>query len=181
MKTIGKNRIDYDEVKHAVFNTKLMKDQIIIPKSHKLYKEIQWTGDLFSNRQYASDTDKAIALQEQYVSEKIEWNKKRYKDVILFKDTNIYESPQTIKNLTKEFNKDEYSMSDMTLTVHFFPLRGQFYVQQWVDKRDMNKKEIESIKNGETTELTLADMSNPQHEMVMDKYWHVHTDATWLT
>mgnify|MGYP001168203240 CR=1 FL=1 len=174
MKTIGKNRIDYDEVKHAVFNTKLMKDQIIIPKSHRLYKEIQWTGDLFSNRQYASDTDKAIALQEQYVSEKIEWNKKRYKDVILFKDTNIYESPQTIKNLTKEFNKDEYSMSDMTLTVHFFPLRGQFYVQQWVDKRDMNKKEIESIKNGETTELTLADMSNPQHEMVMDKYWHVH-------
>ena len=113
MKTIGKSRIDYDEVKHAVF---IKADERSNQCNFTDYTKRLHGSYLFSNRQYASDTDKAIALQEQYVSEKIEWNKKRYKDVILFKDTNIYESP-FIKNLTKEFNKDEYFMFDMTLTV----------------------------------------------------------------
>ncbi len=170
-------KFDYGDIKWKIERATIAKKDVIIPPTHELYKEIEFAGDLFSDRQYAADTNKFLQIQEQYVSEWVSKQRPKYEKVHYLGDTPLYDATNIIKNLTKDFDKGTYKNADLQLTVHYDPRRGEFYSQKWLDKKKASAKEIEAVRNGEVPELTLADMSNPQHEDMMNMYWQTTRDV----
>ena len=56
---------------------------------------------------------------------------------------------------------------------------GEFYMQKWLDKRKASAAEIEAVENGEVPELTLADMSNPQHQEMIQMHFGALRNAIY--
>ena len=52
-------------------------------------------------------------------------------------------------------------------------------MQKWLDKRKASAAEIEAVENGEVPELTLADMSNPQHQEMIQMHFGALRNAIY--
>ena len=170
---------DYRDIKWQIDNAQIMKDKVIIPTNHKLYKDIEFEGDLFSDRQYVANLDAFLKLQKQYVDEKIQYWSKRFEKVHYLGDTPVYDATNIVKHLTKDFDKKTYKDGDLQITVHYDYRRGEFYMQKWLDKRKASAAEIEAVENGEVPELTLADMSNPQHQEMIQMHFGALRNAIY--
>ena len=170
---------DYRDIKWQIDNAQIMKDKVIIPPNHKLYKDIEFEGDLFSDRQYVANVDQLQKLQMEYVEDKIAYWSKRFEKVHYLEDTPVYEATNIVKHLTKDFDKKTYKDADLQITVHYDWRRGEFYMQKWLDKRKASAAEIEAVENGEVPELTLADMSNPQHQEMIQMHFGALRNAIY--
>ena len=168
-----KGYFDYDDIKRLVSNVKLPRNQVIIPEKHKMFKDIEFTGDLFSDRQYVADMDKFLALQQQYVDEKAKYYNKKFKDCVVV-DTYPSDVKGLLKNLVQvhKHEADEMDPKDLNVIIMYRPMLGDFWVQKFKSKIEMSKKELDAIESGEIPELTLADMSNPQREMTHEMYYN---------
>ena len=164
---------DYDDIKHDIGNVKISRQNVIIPEKHKLFKEIEFDGDLFSDHQYVANMDSFLALQKQFVDEKAKYYDKKFKDC-----TVIDRHPSDVKGLLKnliqvyqhEIESEKLDPKDIHVVIQYQPLRGVFWVQKYKSKIEMSQKELDAIENGEIPELTLADMSNPQRELTNEMY-----------
>ena len=168
-----KGYFDYDDIKRLVSNVKLPRNQVIIPEKHKMFKDIEFTGDLFSDRQYVADMNKFLALQQQYVDEKAKYYNKKFKDCVVV-DTYPSDVKGLLKNLVQvhKHEADEMDPKDLNVIIMYRPMLGDFWVQKFKSKIEMSKKELDAIESGEIPELTLADMSNPQREMTNEMYYN---------
>lgn len=175
-----KGSFDYDHIKRLVSNVKLPRNQVIIPEKHKMFKDIEFTGDLFSDRQYVADMDKFLALQQQYVDEKAKYYNKKFKDCVVV-DTYPSDVKGLLKNLVQvhKHEADEMDPKDLNVIIMYRPMLGDFWVQKFKSKIEMSKKELDAIESGEIPELTLADMSNPQRELTHNLYYNYLRSEFW--
>ena len=173
---------DYDDIKHDIGNVRLSRKNVIIPEKHKLFKEIEFDGDLFSDRQYVANMDSFLALQKQFVDEKAKYYNKKFKDC-----TVIDRHPSDVKGLLKnliqvyqhEIESEKLDPKDIHVVLQYQPLKGVFWVQKYKSKVEMSKKELDAIENGEIPELTLADMSNPQITLTNEMYENTLRQHFW--
>jgi len=168
-------RYDYDNIKYSIGNVKISKSRVIIDPKHKLYKNIEFAGDLFDDGQYVANMDKFLALQQEYVDEKAKYYNKKFKDCTVI-DCHPSEVKGLIKNLVQvykyDIEKEEIDPKDINVVITYQPYKGNFWVQKYKSKIEMSKKELDAIESGEIPELTLADMSNPQREMTHEMYYN---------
>jgi len=165
-------RFDFDDIRWQVGNIKLPRNKVIIPEKHKYFKEIEFTGDLFSEAQYVADMDKFLKLQQQFVDEKAKYYNGKFKDCVVI-DTYPSDVKGLLKNLVQVYKTEADSMDakDLHVVITYRPMLGDFWVQKYKSKIEMSKKELDAIESGEIPELTLADMSNPQREMTHEMYY----------
>jgi ParB/RepB/Spo0J family partition protein len=168
-----KGSFDYDHIKRLVSRVKLPRSQVIIPEKHKMFKEIEFTGDLFSDRQYVADMDKFLALQQQYVDDKAKYYDKKFKGCVVV-DTYPSDVKGLLKNLVQvhAYEANEMDPKDLNVIMMYRPMLGDLWIQKFKSKIEMSKKELDAIESGEIPELTLADMSNPQRELTNEMYYN---------
>lgn len=171
---------NYNYIERMIGNIKVLREDVIIPKNHKLYKSIDFTGDLFSDNQYVADVPKLMELQKQYVDEKAKALDKKYKSCVVI-DSHPSEKQGMIKNLVPVYANElnDLDPKDIQVIISYMPERGDMWVQKYKSKIEMSKKELEAIENGEIPELTLADMSNPQRELTNSMYEDVLRQQFW--
>ena len=150
---------------------KVLRDDVVIPKSHKLYQEIQFIGDLFSDNQYVADVPKLMALQKQYVDDKAKAMAKMYKDCVVI-DSHPSEKQGLLKNLVRVSAEEakELDNKDIHVIIAYMPERGDLWIMKYKSKIEMSQKELDAIESGKIPELTLADMSNPQISLTNGMY-----------
>jgi ParB/RepB/Spo0J family partition protein len=167
-------------IERMIGNIKVLRDDVIIPKTHKLYKEIEFIGDLFSDNQYVADVTKMMTLQKQYVDDKAKAMAKLYKDCVVI-DCYPSEKQGLLKNLVQVSADEakELDNKDINVIISYMPERGDLWIMKYKSKVEMSKKELDAIENGEIPELTLADMSNPQREMTNTMYYNYLRDEFW--
>ena len=163
----------YDHIDRMIGNVKILRSDVVIPTSHKSYKEIEFTGDLFSDRQYVADVPKFMALQKQYVDDKAAYLNKKHKSCVVI-DTYPSEVKGLLKNLVQVYAEEAKEMDpkDLSIIITYRPEMGNLWIQKFKSKVEMSQKELDAIESGEIPELTLADMSNPQREMTNEMYYN---------
>ena len=166
-------RFDHGYIERLIGTKKIMMSDVIIPKNHKLYKDIEIAGDLFSDNQYVADVEKFLVVQQSYVDEKAKSFKKTHKDCVVI---DCY--PQDIKGLLKNLvqvsshEAKEMDPKDLNVIIQYRPIRGDLWIQKYKSKIEMSQKELDAIETGEIPELGLVDMSNPQREMTNEMYYN---------
>ena len=162
----------YDHIDRMIGNVKVLRSDVVIPTSHKSYKEIEFTGDLFSDRQYVADVPKFMALQKQYVDDKAAYLNKKHKSCVVI-DTYPSEVKGLLKNLVQVYAEEakELDPKDLSIIITYRPEMGNLWIQKFKSKVEMSQKELDAIESGEIPELTLADMSNPQRDMTNVMYY----------
>lgn len=167
-------RYDYDNIKYSIGNVKISKSRVIIDPKHRLYKNIEFAGDLFDDGQYVANMEKFLVTQQEYVDEKAKYYNKKFKDCTVI-DCHPSEVKGLIKNLIQVYESDikreDIDPKDINVVITYQPYKGNFWVQKYKSKIEMSKKELDAIESGEIPELTLADMSNPQREMTHTMYY----------
>mgnify|MGYP003645596370 CR=1 FL=1 len=165
-------RFDHGYIERLIGTKKIMMSDVIIPKNHKLYKDIEIAGDLFSENQYVADVEKFLVIQQSYVDEKAKNLKKTHKDCVVI---DCY--PQDIKGLLKNlvqvsaYEAKEIDPKDLNVIIQYRPIRGDLWIQKYKSKIEMSQKELDAINTGEIPELGLVDMSNPQRELTNGMYY----------
>ena len=165
-------RFNHNYIESMVGSKKIPVSDIIIPKSHKSYKDIETHGDLFSDNQYVDNIDKFLAIQQQYVDEKAKSLRKKYKDCVVI---DCY--PQDIKGLLKNLvqvhgeEAKEIDPKDLNIIIQYRPMRGDLWIQKYKSKIEMSQKELNAIETGEIPELKLVDMSTPQRDLTSLMYY----------
>ncbi len=164
-------RFNYDDIEDLVQEVKIISSKVIIPKAHKLYKTIEFTGDLFSEFQYVADMKKFLAIQLEYVEEKANSLRKKYKDCTVI-DCHPSEVKGLLKNLVQCYAHEEKDLDpkDINVVITYRPIRGDLWVMKYRSKVEMSKKELDAIASGDIPELGLVDMSNPQRDMTFVMY-----------
>ena len=164
-------RFNHNYVESLIGSIKVKQEDVIIPKTHKLYKEIEFVGDLFEDHQYVSDVPKLMELQKQYVDDKAKAFDKKYKSCVVI-DCHPSEKQGLMKNLVSVYADEakELDPKDISVIISYMPERGVLWIQRYKSKVEMSKKELDAIENGEIPELTLADMSNPQITLTNKMY-----------
>jgi len=164
-------RFNHNYVESLIGSIKVKQEDVIIPKTHKLYKEIEFVGDLFEDHQYVADVPKLMELQKQYVDDKAKAMAKLYKDCVVI-DCYPSEKQGLLKNLVQVYADEikELDNKDIHVIISYMPERGDLWIQKYKSKVEMSKKELDAIENGEIPELTLADMSNPQKTLTNEMY-----------
>ena len=164
-------RFNHNYVESLIGSIKVKQEDVIIPKAHKLYKEIEFVGDLFEDHQYVADVPKLMELQKQYVDDKAKAMAKLYKDCVVI-DCYPSEKQGLLKNLVQVYADEikELDNKDIHVIISYMPERGDLWIQKYKSKVEMSKKELDAIENGEIPELTLADMSNPQKTLTNEMY-----------
>ena len=164
-------RFNHNYVESLIGSIKVKQEDVIIPKAHKLYKEIEFVGDLFEDHQYVADVPKLMELQKQYVDDKAKAMAKLYKDCVVI-DCYPSEKQGLLKNLVQVYADEikELDNKDIHVIISYMPERGDLWIQKYKSKVEMSKKELDAIENGEIPELTLADMSNPQITLTNEMY-----------
>ena len=164
-------RFNHGYVESLIGSIKVKQEDVIIPKAHKLYKEIEFVGDLFEDHQYVADVPKLMELQKQYVDDKAKAFDKKYKSCVVI-DCHPSEKQGLMKNLVSVYADEakELDPKDISVIISYMPERGVLWIQRYKSKVEMSKKELDAIENGEIPELTLADMSNPQITLTNEMY-----------
>ena len=167
-------------IERMIGNIKVLRDDVIIPKTHKLYKEIEFVGDLFSDNQYVADVSKMMALQKQYVDDKAKAMAKLYKDCVVI-DCYPSEKQGLLKNLVQVSADEakELDNKDIHVIISYMPERGDMWIMKYKSKVEMSQKELDAIENGEIPELTLTDMSNPQISLTNKMYEDTLREHFW--
>ena len=172
----------YDHIDRMIGNVKVLRSDVVIPTSHKSYKEIEFTGDLFSDKQYVADVPKFMALQKQYVDDKAAYLNKKHKSCVVI-DTYPSEVKGLLKNLVQVWAEEAKEMDpkDLSIIITYRPEMGNLWIQKFKSKVEMSQKELDAIESGEIPELGLADMSNPQRELTHQMYYNYLRDEFWST
>tara|TARA_R100001463_G_scaffold24880_2_gene59240 strand:- start:5278 stop:6876 length:1599 start_codon:yes stop_codon:yes gene_type:complete len=173
---------DYDDLQRMIGQVRILRSEVIIPEKHKLFKSIDFDGDLFTDAQYVANMAQYMPLAVQFIEEKQKYYKKIYRECVVI-DT----YPQEVKGLLKnkdqvyehEIKSQELSRKDLDVVIMAIPIKGIFYVYKYRSKIDMSKKELAAIENGEIPDLTLADMSNPQLDLTNDMFYHYLRKELW--
>lgn len=162
---------NHNYIERMIGNIKVLREEVIIPKSHKLYKDIEFTGDLFSENQYVADVSKLMELQQKYVDDKAKAMDKKYGSCTVI-DCHPSEKQGLMKNLVQVYAEEakELDPKDISVIISYMPERGDLWIQKYKSKIEMSQKELDAIENGQIPELTLADMSNPQRELTHEMY-----------
>ena len=178
-KDCGKD-FNYNYIERMIGNIKVLREDVIIPKSHKLYKDIEFAGDLFSDNQYVVDVPKLMDLQKHYVNEKAKALDKKYKSCTVI-DCHPSEKQGLMKNLVKVYADEakELDPKDISVIISYMPERGDLWIQKFKSKIEMSQKELNAIENGDIPELTLTDMSNPQISLTNEMYEDTLREHFW--
>tara|TARA_R110002153_G_scaffold36015_2_gene106769 strand:+ start:167 stop:1753 length:1587 start_codon:yes stop_codon:yes gene_type:complete len=170
----------YDHIDRMIGNVKVLRSDVVIPTSHKSYKEIEFTGDLFSDKQYVADVPKFMALQKQYVDDKAAYLNKKHKSCVVI-DTYPSEVKGLLKNLVQVWAEEAKEMDpkDLSIIITYRPEMGNLWIQKFKSKVEMSQKELDAIESGEIPELGLADMSNPQRELTHNLYYNYLRSEFW--
>ena len=173
---------DYDDIQRMIGQVRLLRSEVIIPEKHKLFKSIDFDGDLFSDAQYVADMKQYMPLAVQFIEEKQKYYKRLYKECVVI-DT----YPQEVKGLLKnkdqvyehEIKSQEIDRKSLDVIITAIPIKGIFYVYKYRDKTELSQKELDAIDKGEIPELGLADMSNPQIDMSNDMFYDYLRGMMW--
>ena len=165
-------RFNYDDIEDLVQEVKLISSKVIIPKAHRLYKTIEFTGDLFSEFQYVADMKKFLAIQLEYVEEKANSLRKKHKDCTVI-DCHPSEVKGLLKNLVQCYSNEEKDLDpkDINVVITYRPIRGDLWIMKYRSKIEMSQKELDAIESGVIPELGLVDMSTPQRDMTNVMYY----------
>ena len=165
-------RFSFDGIERRIGSVKVLRNNVIIPKAHSLYKEIDFTGDLFSENQYVSDVPKLWELQKQYVQDKANSLDKKHKNCVVI-DTYPADVKGLLKNLVQVYAEEakELDPKDISVIITYRPEMGDLWIQKYKSKIEMSQKELDAIETGEIPELGLVDMSNPQRELTNGMYY----------
>ena len=173
-------RFNYDDIEDLVQEVKLISSKVIIPKTHRLYKTIEFTGDLFSEFQYVADMKKFLAIQLEYVEEKANSLRKKHKDCTVI-DCHPSEVKGLLKNLVQCYSNEEKDLDpkDINVVITYRPIRGDLWIMKYRSKIEMSQKELDAIESGVIPELGLVDMSNPQRELTHNLYYNYLRSEFW--